>query len=149
MATHIKPRAAIAAAQPAPEVIDQDRRKLLTTAAVGIAAAGAASLLRVRPAPAATDETIRPFHINVPGEDLADLRRRLAATRWPEKETVADDSQGVPQQMALMLASPRLSACGRPSILMRRRIGRSKSGRLMQRKPGRAQPPARHDGSVS
>src|SRR5438270_9505127 len=39
---------------------------------------------------------IRPFRIQVPDEALADLRRRLAATRWPEAETVADHSQGVP-----------------------------------------------------
>src|SRR6185436_4405153 len=39
---------------------------------------------------------IRPFQVNVPEADLADLRRRIAATRWPEKETVADTSQGVP-----------------------------------------------------
>jgi pimeloyl-ACP methyl ester carboxylesterase len=43
-----------------------------------------------------TDTTIRPFEVHVPDEDLADLRRRLAATQWPEKETVADQSQGVP-----------------------------------------------------
>src|SRR6266404_2461328 len=46
----------------------------------------------------ATD--IRPFHIDVPEEELTDLRRRIAATRWPEKETVADQSQGV--QLATM-----------------------------------------------
>jgi hypothetical protein len=39
---------------------------------------------------------IRPFRVNVPEADLAELRRRIAATRWPEKETVADQSQGVP-----------------------------------------------------
>ncbi|MEH1887705.1 epoxide hydrolase family protein [Nostoc sp.] len=39
--------------------------------------------------------TIRPFHINVPQAALDDLRRRIIATRWPEKETVADQSQGV------------------------------------------------------
>ena len=38
---------------------------------------------------------IRPFHVNVPEEQLGDLRQRLAATRWPDKETVADRSQGV------------------------------------------------------
>jgi len=38
--------------------------------------------------------TIRPFRVNVPDGDLVDLRRRLAATRWPDKETVADRSQG-------------------------------------------------------
>jgi pimeloyl-ACP methyl ester carboxylesterase len=45
---------------------------------------------------AMTDTTIRPFEVHVPDEDLADLRRRLAATNWPDKETVADQSQGVP-----------------------------------------------------
>src|SRR4051794_32971229 len=39
---------------------------------------------------------IRPFRIDVPEEDLDDLRRRIVATQWPEKETVADESQGVP-----------------------------------------------------
>ena len=43
-----------------------------------------------------TETTIRPFRIDVPEEDLLDLRRRIAATQWPEKETVADESQGVP-----------------------------------------------------
>jgi pimeloyl-ACP methyl ester carboxylesterase len=43
----------------------------------------------------AEDSTIRPFHIDVPEEELADLRRRIAATRWPSKELVADRSQGV------------------------------------------------------
>src|SRR5215472_1364139 len=38
---------------------------------------------------------IRSFQVDVPEEELADLRRRIAATRWPEKETVADQSQGV------------------------------------------------------
>src|SRR5881398_2586934 len=42
-----------------------------------------------------TTPAIRPFRINVPEEDLVELRRRIAATRWPEKETVADQSQGV------------------------------------------------------
>ena len=39
---------------------------------------------------------IRPFHVDIPAEKLTDLRRRIAATNWPEKETVADASQGVP-----------------------------------------------------
>ena len=43
-----------------------------------------------------TNETIRPFQVHFPEADLVDLRRRLAATRLPEKETVADFSQGVP-----------------------------------------------------
>ena len=42
-----------------------------------------------------TPTTIRPFRINVPKEDLDELRRRVLATRWPERETVSDASQGV------------------------------------------------------
>jgi pimeloyl-ACP methyl ester carboxylesterase len=42
-----------------------------------------------------THPAVRPFRVDVPEEDLVDLRRRIAATQWPEKETVADDSQGV------------------------------------------------------
>ena len=38
---------------------------------------------------------IRPFRVEVPDEDLDDLRRRIAATRWPSKELVDDRSQGV------------------------------------------------------
>ena len=44
---------------------------------------------------AAEDTAIRPFQINIPDEALVDLRRRLAATRWPDRETVNDRSQGV------------------------------------------------------
>src|SRR4030095_6030251 len=40
-------------------------------------------------------DSIRPFKVKVPEKDLLDLRRRLAATRWPDMETVADQSQGV------------------------------------------------------
>jgi hypothetical protein len=43
---------------------------------------------------------IRPFTVDVPDEALDDLRRRIAATRWPSKELVADRSQGV--QLATM-----------------------------------------------
>jgi hypothetical protein len=48
---------------------------------------------------------IRPFHVDVPEEALDDLRRRIAATRWPEKETVEDQSQGV--QLATIQALAR------------------------------------------
>src|SRR5580658_9281880 len=40
-------------------------------------------------------KTIRPFHVSVPEADLTELRRRIKATKWPERETVADASQGV------------------------------------------------------
>jgi pimeloyl-ACP methyl ester carboxylesterase len=43
---------------------------------------------------------VRPFQVGFPEEELAELRRRINATRWPERETVTDDSQGVP--LALM-----------------------------------------------
>jgi pimeloyl-ACP methyl ester carboxylesterase len=45
--------------------------------------------------PVGEEAAIRPFHIDVPEEDLLDLRRRIAETRWPERETVDDCSQGV------------------------------------------------------
>ncbi|HEX7487987.1 MAG TPA: epoxide hydrolase N-terminal domain-containing protein, partial [Anaeromyxobacteraceae bacterium] len=38
---------------------------------------------------------IRPFHVNVPEAELTELRRRITATQWPERETVVDASQGV------------------------------------------------------
>jgi len=50
---------------------------------------------------AASDSTaVRPFQVGFPEADLAELRRRVNATRWPERETVADDSQGM--RLALM-----------------------------------------------
>ena len=48
-----------------------------------------------RPVNITTSESIRPFRINVPEADIADLRRRVLATRWPERETVQNHSQGV------------------------------------------------------
>jgi pimeloyl-ACP methyl ester carboxylesterase len=47
---------------------------------------------------------LREFHIGFPESDLADLRRRIQATRWPERETVDDDSQGAPLAMMQDLA---------------------------------------------
>src|SRR5881275_1863493 len=51
---------------------------------------------------AADDKAIRPFHFSASKEALADMRKRIAATRWPDKETVTDASQGV--QLATMQA---------------------------------------------
>jgi pimeloyl-ACP methyl ester carboxylesterase len=67
-----------------------NRRDVLATSAAAVAVGLVPSQLA-----AADDGTIRPFKINVPDEALIDLRRRLAATRWPDKETVTDQSQGV------------------------------------------------------
>src|SRR4051794_13597309 len=66
------------------------RRDVLATSA----AAGAIGLLSRTFAAAAEDNTVRPFKINVPEKALVDLRRRIAGTRWPDKETVPDQSQG-------------------------------------------------------
>jgi hypothetical protein len=49
---------------------------------------------------ATSDSSIRQFQVEVPEAELTELRRRINATRWPERETVADDSQGV--RLALM-----------------------------------------------
>ena len=48
--------------------------------------------------------TMRPFRVDFPDEALEDLRRRITATNWPEKETVEDQSQGVPLAMIQKLA---------------------------------------------
>jgi pimeloyl-ACP methyl ester carboxylesterase len=50
---------------------------------------------RAGPGAAAEDTTIRPFRVDIPDQALDDLRRRIAATRWPSRELVADRSQGV------------------------------------------------------
>ena len=52
-----------------------------------------------QPAPSVepvSNEAIRPFKVHFPEEDLVDLKRRILATRWPEKEPVNDQTQGVP-----------------------------------------------------
>jgi pimeloyl-ACP methyl ester carboxylesterase len=67
------------------------RRRLLVTSA----AVGAFSALPAQLRAASETNAIRPFRINIPEEQIADLRRRVAATRWPDKETVGDPSQGV------------------------------------------------------
>ena len=56
------------------------------------------------PRTATEKEAIRPFRVHVSDEDVADLRRRIRATRWPEKETVSDQSQGMPLAMMQELA---------------------------------------------
>ena len=50
------------------------------------------------------DTAVRPFHIGFPQPELTELRRRVNATRWPERETVTDDSQGVRLAMMQELA---------------------------------------------
>ena len=76
------------------EVINQDRRRLLSTAAMGLALA-AASLFPSTLTTAFASDAIRPFRVNIQEEQLVDLRRRINATRWPDQETVDDGSQGL------------------------------------------------------
>jgi pimeloyl-ACP methyl ester carboxylesterase len=67
------------------------RRDLLAAGA----AVGALSLMPAHLAAAVDGGAIRPFRVNFPEQALVDLRRRINATVWPDRETVADDSQGV------------------------------------------------------
>src|SRR5215510_11059092 len=72
----------------------------MTMKSVGIILLTVLSAIVIRSAPARAAETttgteIRPFHVHVPDAELTDLRRRLAMTRFPDKETVTDQSQGV------------------------------------------------------
>ena len=69
------------------------RRDLLTALAAALGISVLAGQFAV--ASAAGDSAIRPFKVHVPEAALVDLRNRIAATRWPDKETVADPSQGV------------------------------------------------------
>ena len=75
--------------------IDHGRRRFVEVAAVSVAAAATLSLLPENAAGATENSAIRSFRINVPDDQLADLRRRIVTTRWPDRETVNDRSQGV------------------------------------------------------
>lgn len=78
---------------------DPSRRDILLTGgsllAMSAIGTGAAGLISASPVRAAATEEIRPFSIHFSDEQLADLRRRVAATKWPSKEIVTDASQGV------------------------------------------------------
>ncbi len=95
------------ATQPESDVINPSRRQILTAFSLGVAAS-AASLLPAASAPADTQaapltdpgDAIRPFRVNIPEAALVDLKRRIRDTRWPDKETVTDRSQG--NQLAKM-----------------------------------------------
>jgi pimeloyl-ACP methyl ester carboxylesterase len=76
------------------------RRTMLASSA----ALGAASLLGGNSFAYTGDTAIRPFRVNTAEEKLKEMRRRIAATQWPERETVRDDSQGVPLSTMQSLA---------------------------------------------
>ena len=97
-----------------PEEINRERRRLVETAAISVALAGTVGLLPMRlataddapstqtsnPGGSKMGNAVSPFAINVPEDQLADLRRRIKATKWPDKEQVPDTLQGV--QLATM-----------------------------------------------
>jgi pimeloyl-ACP methyl ester carboxylesterase len=93
-----------------------DRRRFCATAAAALAAGQFGVIGFSRSIRAMTDvmtapetgsdvDGIRPFHVSFTDAQLTDMRRRIKATRWPDRETVADDSQGV--QLATMQSLAR------------------------------------------
>ncbi|RZF31655.1 epoxide hydrolase [Paraburkholderia sp. UYCP14C] len=89
------------------------RRRFVGASAAALAAASLSQLAFAQTSQAITDvkqaadgdkTAIRPLRVHVPEAQLVDLRRRIKATRWPDKETVDDDSQGVPLAMMQELA---------------------------------------------
>jgi pimeloyl-ACP methyl ester carboxylesterase len=86
------------------DMIMQHRVLSLTTIALLLAAVSSAqqvhTVIPAKLSPATEDASIRSFHISVPQEQLVDLRRRIEATKWPDRELVTDATQGV--QVATM-----------------------------------------------
>ncbi len=89
------------------------RRRFVGVAAAAVAAGSLSQLAFAQTNQAITDAAsstgadktaIRPLRIHVPESQLIDLRRRIRATRWPDREIVTDDSQGVPLAMIQELA---------------------------------------------
>ncbi|WP_329294608.1 epoxide hydrolase family protein [Streptomyces sp. NBC_01455] len=85
----------------------QSRRMFISTSAAAMAAAATGvfggpytNKYAGKPVSASERASIRPFRVNIPERDLVELRRRITATRWPDRETVHDQSQGV--QLATM-----------------------------------------------
>ena len=66
-----------------------------TIAAVAFILIANTGFAQKKPVATTKSDLIRPYHISVPEAAVADLRQRVLATRWPEKETVTDQSQGV------------------------------------------------------
>ena len=81
------------------------RREVLAASAAGGAVLLASAGFAEAAVAGGSSAVIRPFSFKAPEEDLADLRRRIKATRWPEQETVNDSSQGVRLATTKALAS--------------------------------------------
>jgi pimeloyl-ACP methyl ester carboxylesterase len=89
-----------------------NRRRFCGTAAATVAAAGLSGFAErsnaateVAQQTGSGDTAIRPFQVNFSDADLDELRKRINATRWPDRETVQDSSQGVPLAMLQGLAT--------------------------------------------
>jgi pimeloyl-ACP methyl ester carboxylesterase len=70
-------------------------KNIRETSAITAQGANATNATGASAAPPGNNLGIRPFRVNVPEAELTELRRRINATRWPERETVTDQSQGV------------------------------------------------------
>jgi pimeloyl-ACP methyl ester carboxylesterase len=85
---------------------EQTRRTMLAgTAAVGIGLAALSTFNISDAAPVNKSDSIRPFRIEIPQKVIDDMRRRITANQWPERETVTDNFQGVPLATMQKLAS--------------------------------------------
>jgi hypothetical protein len=113
--TNIKMKSDLENRTGAPASLSSRRRFMRTTAITGGAGLLAAGPLPIRAQdnaknasllvlPVATKD-VTPFKVHVPQAALDDLKHRLASTRWPERETVGDWSQGVPLQKAQALVA--------------------------------------------
>lgn len=80
------------------ETIKTNKRSFLNAIAIGTFMLIAATSLGQKKQTKVDSEAIRPYHISISKEALTDLRNRVNATRWPDKETVTDQSQGVKLQ---------------------------------------------------
>ena len=93
-----------------PQAVKYDRRRFVGTAAMTVVAAQLGTLGRAQSSGATGSPSngdtaaIRPFHVRFPQADLDDLSRRIAQTRWSDRETVSDSSQGVDQAVLRDLA---------------------------------------------
>ena len=78
-----------------PNTLLEPSRRVVLAAAAAVGASSALQSVARASSDYFSADAIRPFRIEISEDALADLRRRIATTRWPERETVADQSQGV------------------------------------------------------
>jgi pimeloyl-ACP methyl ester carboxylesterase len=81
--------------------LSSPNRRTVLAASAAVAASG---LVPAQAQPVTPSDVIRPFRIDAPEAELTELRRRINATRWPERETVTNESQGVPLATIQQLA---------------------------------------------